>query len=234
LLRWQAKPPINGQVRHNHAIHSRALPVTLNEASLLNEQEVKRLLLATAARDVDAFERLYKRCAPLLLGVALRITRRRELAEEVLHDSFIRIWRAAETFDPFGAPVGWMTTIVRNRAIDLMETHDVARVDSYHAALDDKPEASLDQIFDWSSPESMDETLDSSRLRKFLLRCLAGLAAVERQSLVLAYDQGLSHGELAAHLGRPLGTVKTWVRRGLANLRACVDECLADSGGGRQ
>ena len=121
-----------------------------SEAQLLDEQEIRRLLLATAARDVDAFARLYKRCAPLLLGVAQRITRRKELAEEVVHDGFTRIWRAADSFDPFGAPVGWMTAIVRNRAIDVMETHDMARVDSYHAALDDQPEASLDQMFDWS------------------------------------------------------------------------------------
>lgn len=139
---------------------------------MLDQQEIKRLLLATAARDVDAFERLYRRCAPLLLGIALRVTRRRELAEEVLHDSFMRIWRAADTFDPFGAPVGWMTTIVRNRAIDVMETHDVARVDSYHAALDDTPEASLDQMFDWGSATQADDALDASRLRAFLRRCL--------------------------------------------------------------
>lgn len=192
---------------------------------MLDEQEIRRLLLATAARDVDAFERLYRRCAPLLLGVAQRITRRRELAEEVLHDSFTRIWRAAETFDPFGAPVGWMTTIVRNRAIDVMETHDVARVDSYHAALDDKPEASLDQMFDWSSATEAGDALDQSRLRDFLRRCLGELPANERQSLVLAYEHGLSHGDLATHLAKPLGTVKTWIRRGMVNLRSCIDQC---------
>lgn len=196
---------------------------------MLDEQEIKRLLLATAARDADAFERLYRRCAPLLLGIAQRITRRKELAEEVLHDSFIRIWRAADTFDPFGAPVGWMTTIVRNRAIDLMETHDMARVDSYHAALDDKPEASLDQVFDWSETQGVEDALDASRMRKFLRRCLGELAAAERQALTLAYEHGLSHGDLASHLGKPLGTVKTWIRRGMLNLRQCIDECLGSA-----
>jgi RNA polymerase sigma-70 factor, ECF subfamily len=199
---------------------------------LLDEQEIKRLLLATAARDVEAFERLYRRCAPLLLGIAQRVTRRKELAEEVLHDSFVRIWRAADTFDPLGAPVGWMTTIVRNRAIDLMETHDMARVDSYHAALDDKPEASLDQMFDWSgmqAAENADDRLDASRMREFLRRCLGELAAPERQALVLAYEHGLSHGDLAAHLNKPLGTVKTWIRRGMNNLRACIDECTGSA-----
>ncbi|MBC8119842.1 MAG: sigma-70 family RNA polymerase sigma factor, partial [Burkholderiaceae bacterium] len=189
-------------------------------------------LLATAARDVDAFARLYQRCAPLLLGVAQRITRRRELAEEVVHDGFARIWRAADTFDPFGAPVGWMTAIVRNRAIDVMETHDMARVDSYHAALDDQPEASLDQMFDWTEDVNAEDTLDASRLRAFLRRCLGELAAAERQALVLAYEHGLSHGDLASHLGKPLGTVKTWVRRGMLNLRTCIDQCTGDAGAG--
>lgn len=200
---------------------------------MLDEQEIKRLLIGTAARDVDAFERLYRRCAPLLLGVAQRITRRRELAEEVLHDSFVRIWRAADAFDPFGAPLGWLTAIVRNRAIDVMETHDMARVDSYHAALDDKPEASLDQMFDWSHTGQADDALDASRLREFLRRCLGELAAPERQALVLAYEHGLSHGDLAAHLRKPLGTVKTWIRRGMGNLRACVDECTGSIGARR-
>lgn len=199
----------------------------------MDEQEIKRLLLATAARDVEAFERLYRRCAPLLLGVALRVTRRRELAEEVLHDSFTRIWRAADTFDPFGAPVGWMTTIVRNRAIDVMETHDIARVDSYHAALDDQPEASLDQMFDWSQTTQADDALDASRLREFLRRCLGELAAPERQALVLAYEHGLSHRDLASHLRKPLGTVKTWIRRGMGHLRTCIDECTGAIGARR-
>lgn len=200
---------------------------------MLDEQEIRRLLLATAARDVDAFARLYKRCAPLLLGVAQRITRRKELAEEVLHDSFTRIWRAADSFDPFGAPVGWMTAIVRNRAIDLMETHDVARVDSYHAVLDDQPEASLDQMFDWSEADTAEEALDASRLRAFLRRCLGELAAAERQALVLAYEHGLSHGDLALHLGKPLGTVKTWIRRGMLNLRECIEHCSGEAGAAR-
>ena len=66
-----------------------------------------------------------------------------------------------------------MTAIVRNRAIDVMDTHDMARVDSYHAALDDTPEASLDQMFDWSQEDTAEEALDASRLRTFLRRCLA-------------------------------------------------------------
>jgi RNA polymerase sigma-70 factor (ECF subfamily) len=202
---------------------------------MLDDQAIKALLLRTAARDdgaADAFRRLYELCAPALLGIAQRIVGRRELAEEVLHDAFAKIWRSVDTFDPLAArPVAWMAAIVRNRAIDVRSSHDVARVDSYHAALDDDPEGSLDRLFDWSPPADDDE--DRRRAAQWLRDCLSRLAAVERQSLVLAYQHGLSHSELAAHLKKPLGTVKSWVRRGMSNLRVCVESCMSAQGQAR-
>ena len=196
---------------------------------MLDDQAIKALLLRTAARDdgaADAFRRLYELCSPLLLGVAQRIVGRRELAEEVLHDAFAKIWRAVDTFDPLAnQPVAWMAAIVRNRAIDVRTTHDVARVDSYHAMLDDDPDGSLDRLFDWSPAAEDDE--DRRRAAQWLRDCLARLAAPERQSLVLAYEHGLSHSELAAHLKKPLGTVKSWVRRGMSSLRICVESCMS-------
>ncbi|GAB4480624.1 MAG: sigma-70 family RNA polymerase sigma factor [Burkholderiaceae bacterium] len=194
---------------------------------MLDDPTIRRLLLTVASRQpgaAEAFERLYRACAPLLLGVAQRIVRRRELAEEVLHDAFVKIWRTAESFDPLGSPTGWMVAIVRNRALDLIETHDVARVDSYHDALDEDPDGALDRLFDWSAPA--DDAMDRDRYARWLRDCLAELAAVERQALVLAYSQGLSHADLAVHLHRPLGTIKTWIRRGMANLRDCVEACM--------
>lgn len=196
---------------------------------MLDEAELKRQLLAVAARGSDAaaaFERLYRATAPLLLGIALRIVRRREVADEVLHDAFVRIWHGASGFDVHGTAIGWLTAIVRNRALDLMASHDVARVDSYHDAIDDDPEASLDRLFDWSAAGGEDERVDARRVQAFLRRCLGELQAAERQTLVLAYEHGLSHGDLAAHLGRPLGTVKTWARRGMDNLRKCIEHCM--------
>ena len=195
---------------------------------MLNDQDIKKLLLRTAARDegsAEAFESLYKTCAPLLLGVAQRIVGRRELAEEVLHDGFAKIWRAAESFDPLSAhPVAWLVTIVRNRAIDVQASQNVSRVGSYHDALDNDPDGALDRLFDWG--HAADEGEDRRRAAQWLRDCLAELQAVERQSLVLAYEHGLSHGELAAHLRKPLGTVKTWIRRGMVNLRECVEACM--------
>ncbi len=195
---------------------------------MLDEQELKRLLLAVASHGADgavAFERLYRRAAPVLLGIAVRITRRRELADEVLHDAFTRIWNGAARFDPHGTAIGWLTTIVRNRAIDVMTSHDMSRVDSFDAALDDNPDASLDRLYAWGVADGQDVRLDADRANAFLRRCLGELQAPERQSLVLAYEHGLSHGDLAVHLGKPLGTVKTWVRRGMENLKKCVEHC---------
>ena len=190
-----------------------------------SDVEIKRLLLATAARgegSAEAFEALYKACAPLLFGIAQRIVRRRELAEEVLHDAFTRIWSAAGRFDPLAEqPVAWMAAIVRNRALDLMASHDVSRVDSYDLTED---ASALDRLFEWAPPA--EDAVDAGRSVRWLRDCLGELRAVERQALVLAYDRGMSHRDLAAHLAQPLGTVKTWVRRGLANLRACVEECM--------
>jgi len=194
---------------------------------MLDDQEVRKLLLRTAARDEgagEAFQRLYELCAPLLLGIAQRILRRRELAEEALHDAFARIWKATERYDPFATqPVAWMATIVRNRAIDIRASHDVSRVDSYQDSGDD-PEGSLDRLFDWT--ENTEEGEDRRRAAQWLRDCLSRLEGAERQALVLSYDRGLSHGELAKHLGKPLGTVKTWVRRGMQNMRACLESCM--------
>ena len=112
---------------------------------MLDNQEIKRLLSRATAHDegsAEAFERLYKLCAPLLLGVALRVLGRREVAEEVLHDAFTGIWHKAIAFDPLATqPVARMVAIVRNRAIDVRASHDVSRVDSYHDSVDNFPRA---------------------------------------------------------------------------------------------
>jgi RNA polymerase sigma-70 factor (ECF subfamily) len=195
---------------------------------MLDDQQIKRLLLRAGARDegsAEAFERLYKLCAPLLLGIAQRVVGRREVAEEVLHDAFAGIWRKAESFDPLAnQPVAWMVAIVRNRAIDVRASHDVSRVESYHDTLDNDPDGSLDRLFEWGP--GPDENEDRRRAAGWLRDCLSKLQAVERQALVLAYQHGLSHGDLAAHLQKPLGTVKTWVRRGMESLRRCVEACM--------
>jgi len=194
---------------------------------MLDDKQIKSFLLRTACRDegsAQAFERLYRTCAPLLLGVARRIVIRQELAEEVLQDSFTKIWAAAERFDPIAdRPVAWMVAITRNRAIDMRASHDVARVQTHGDDAFADLEGTLEQFFDWNETGEVLE--DQRRVRAWLRECLSRLQGVERQSLVLAYVQGLSHSELAAHLRKPLGTVKSWLRRGMANLRECIETC---------
>jgi RNA polymerase sigma-70 factor (ECF subfamily) len=199
---------------------------------MLDDQEIKRLLLRSAARDegsAEAFGQLYRLTASLVLGVAQRIVGRRELAEEVLHDTFVKIWNASGSFDPLAnQPVAWMVAIARNRALDLVASADHSRVDSaVDLAGENDSEDVLERLFDWSEHAAgADEAEDLRRARGFLRHCLGELAPVERQALVLAYHHGLSHGDLAAHMARPLGTVKTWIRRGMDNLRLCVEHCM--------
>lgn len=188
---------------------------------MLDDLEIRRLLLATAARDAGAFETLYRRTAPLLLAVAQRILGRRELAEECLHDGFIRIWHAAERFDPLlPKPVAWLVAIVRNRAIDMASSAGATRVVSDSDLLELLGEA------DDPLGQAGDQLLETSERAHQVQDCLAALEAPQRQSLVLAYHHGMSHSELARHLDKPLGTVKSWVRRALANLRECVEHCM--------
>jgi RNA polymerase sigma-70 factor (ECF subfamily) len=195
---------------------------------MIENQEIRRLLLRTAARDegsAEAFERLYRRCAPVLLGIAQRIVQRRELAEEVLHDAFATIWRTAERFDPSAPqPFAWLAAIVRHRAIDVRASAGVSRVDSYHAMKDAGADEALDRLFDWN-PDPGDAE-DRRRAAGWLRECLAALKPAERQALILAFAHGLSHGDLADHLRKPLGTVKAWVRRGMASLRTCVEASM--------
>jgi RNA polymerase sigma-70 factor (ECF subfamily) len=165
----------------------------------------------------------------LLLGVALRIVGRRELAEEVLHDAFLKIWHAAERFDPTAPkPVAWMVAIVRNRAIDLVSSASQSRV----AALDEDADSVVENLLEAGT--SSEEAVDADRRAAWVRDCLAELNAPERQALVLAYHHGLSHGDLARHLDKPLGTVKGWVRRAMENLRECVENCLGEAGAARR
>jgi RNA polymerase sigma-70 factor, ECF subfamily len=193
---------------------------------MINENEVKQLILATAKRDAQSFESLYQLTSAVLMGVAMRITRRRETAEEVLHDAFVKVWNQANSFDPKALqPMAWLNAIVRNRALDLVTSAEAKRVDSFDAHDDDDGSA-LDRLLDWSDESNSGEALDDKRAQHQLRDCLDSLKASERQALALAYHHGMSHSELADHLQKPIGTVKSWVRRGLDSLRTCMDECL--------
>ncbi|RPH40641.1 MAG: sigma-70 family RNA polymerase sigma factor [Burkholderiales bacterium] len=190
----------------------------MDASRMLDDHEVKRLLIRTAAGDAQAFERLYRMSMPLLLGVVARIVGRRELAQEVVHDAYVRVWRSASSFDPLAShAVAWLVAIARNRALDVVGSAEGSRVDP----VGDDIDTIVDGSYDWSA--STEDALDRGRSTRWLRVCLGELRASERQAIVLAYHHGMSHGDLAEHLERPLGTVKAWIRRGLESLRRCLE-----------
>lgn len=179
------------------------------------------LIAATARGDERAFYRLYSATCDALFGVALRLLRRRDWAEEVLQESFVSVWRYARSYDRRkGAAMTWLIRIVRNQALDWI---DPSRPDGHERSRPDfEPDGDvLDDIADPAGADSV-EALEFSRRAQRLAQCLAALEARQRQCIALVFFHGLSHRALAAHLRQPLGTVKAWVRRGLRGLKACL------------
>jgi RNA polymerase sigma-70 factor (ECF subfamily) len=147
-----------------------------------------------------------------MVGVAMRLVRRRAVAEDVVHDTFVLIWRHAARYDPArGAPRAWIYTILRNRALSLLR-------DERRTELTDDPH----DLEEASADESPEETVLRLSEGDALRHCLQRLEPRRRALVVLSYMHGLSHGELAARLGVPLGTVKSWLRRSLGALRECL------------
>jgi RNA polymerase sigma-70 factor, ECF subfamily len=174
--------------------------------------DLSDLLARVAARDREAFAAVYKATSAKLWGVVVRILPRRDIAEDVLQDVYVRIWERAASFDPAKAsPITWMATIARNRAID-----EVRRKSS--VSIEDAPE-SLEVEQDAPSP--LDNTQMSQDLRR-LQQCLQGLDAERREIVLLAYYNGLSRDELAKRFSHPVATIKTWLHRSLAQLRKCL------------
>jgi RNA polymerase sigma-70 factor (ECF subfamily) len=176
------------------------------------QDRLAQLLSRIALADRAAFEQLYLATRAKLFAVSLRIVRERFLAEEVLQDSFLSIWaHASEYARARSAPLTWMTAIVRNRSLDVVRrTREEPDIDDALTAALVDPDAAPDR-----------EALARSRAHH-VRACLEELEPGERQSIALAFFHGLSHAELARHLGRPLGTVKTHIRRGLMRMRDCL------------
>jgi RNA polymerase sigma-70 factor, ECF subfamily len=175
-------------------------------------QALEPLLARTALGDRAAFRELYQATASKLFGVALRILRREDWAEEVLQECYVSFWRHARDYNAGrAAPMTWMTSIVRNRCLDWLRRPNPEPLD----------DEALQEI-ESDNPGPLAE-LEKGRDTAALARCLRGLEAKQRQAIALAFFDGLSHAELAQHLREPLGTVKTWVRRGLLRLRSCLE-----------
>ena len=171
------------------------------------------LLAATARGNRDAFSQLYRETSPKFFAIALNMVRRRDLAEEILQEAYLAIWRRASLYSPArGGPSAWMASIVRYRAIDRL------RAQKRTASEVSAPEGDVDAVADRSVLDIPVDFSDAISLQG----CLSGLAEKQRNAILLVYYYGLTHEELAERLKAPLGTVKTWVRRGLLQLKDCM------------
>jgi RNA polymerase sigma-70 factor (ECF subfamily) len=194
----------------------------------LSEQsaELAALMSRIALGDRQAFDALYRCTCANLFGIVLRITGDSAQAEEVLQEVYVTVWRSAATYDQRQAQtMTWLTSIARNRSIDSLRrsASQPATVSRFSPSGDegDDDHDMLDQHAS-EEPGPLD-LLDRASSRHELGRCMEALSGEQRSSLALAYYQGFSHAEVASHLSRPLGTVKSWVRGGLQALRACLD-----------
>ena len=157
-------------------------------------------LIRTGDADRDAFRAVYQLTSAKLFGICLRICEDRQGAEDVLHDVYLTIWHRAATYRPERAsPIAWLATIARNRAIDWRRRQlaDPAR--------------------------AQDETLIADELHGRLHGCLEAIEPRQRSAIRSAFFGGLTYAELALAQAVPLGTMKSWVRRGLLALRGCLD-----------
>ena len=175
-------------------------------------ETLEKLIAATAAADQAAFAALYDTTKRKLFGVALTVLRRRDLAEDVLQEAYIRIWRNASRFDPArGTAMTWMTTIVRNLAIEVKRSPAAAATDD--SAL---------MVIPFNGRSALDEveaTDNSCSLR----HAIQALDPLKRKLVVAAYIQGQSREQLAERFGAPVNTIKTWLRRAVLDMRAALE-----------
>lgn len=175
------------------------------------DPELNALLQSVAGGDRNALKAVYARQATRLFGVAMAILRDRAAAADVIQDAFLKVWQRAGQFDPQrGEASAWLAQVVRNRALDFARARG-------REVLSDDPRLGDGTI----GPDALDALTTAEDGRR-LHHCLQQLDQKNREGVVLAFVHGLSHPEIAARLGHPLGTVKSWIRRGLLNLRACL------------
>jgi RNA polymerase sigma-70 factor (ECF subfamily) len=193
--------------------------MTKSTADIVRNQDWVAQIEQIATGDQAALAQFYDVTNRLAFGLIMRILNDRSTAEEVLLDVYTQVWRQAGNYRPErGTPLAWLTTIARTRALDRLRAgrQELQRKESLDAVADARS-------FD-ADPE---ETTASHEHQRLVRRALAALAFEQRQVLELAYFSGMSHSEIAAHLGQPLGTVKTRTRLGMIKLKEMLAPMMA-------
>jgi RNA polymerase sigma factor (sigma-70 family) len=181
--------------------------------AVADQDELSSLLSAVGRRDRAAFKRLYESSSPKLFGIVLRIVKDRASAEEVLQDVYLRIWEHADTYAAeVGSAWAWINAIARNRAIDVVRQRTAVALPEPNEGLD-----WFKRIAERRDREA--EVINNASLRA----CLERIDTQARDCVLLAYYEGFSREELAERYAAPVNTIKTWLHRSLANLRACLD-----------
>ena len=170
---------------------------------------VSELLAKVALGDRTAFRSFYGHAGSRLFAICMRMMRNREEAEDAMQETFVRIWERSHLYDPAkGAGMAWAATIARHCCLDRLR-----KPGRDHAPFD---EQMIEEI------DSHVSALDRGGEGHDLKRCLGALREDYRIAVILAYMNGLTHEELSEQLGKPLGTIKSWVRRGLDQLKECM------------
>jgi RNA polymerase sigma-70 factor, ECF subfamily len=175
-------------------------------------EKLNDLMKRVASGDREAFASLYAATSAKLYGIVLRILKRPDLTDEVVQETYMRIWSRAASFDPAKAsPITWMASIARNRALDEVRRVTPASIEDFPAAFEIADTALL-----------ASEQLEQKAALLHLQRCLEALEPERRDIVKLAYLEGCSREELGQRFGHPVATIKTWLRRSLMQLRTCL------------
>ena len=181
------------------------------------DNQLVQLLERVAMADESALRELYEATSSKLYGVAVRVVTNREWAEDVLQEGFLNIWRIAGDYkSSLSPPMAWMALVVRSRGLDFLRRRASDRAD----VMQELDEVISDTVAG-NSPNPLDTTLASEQAWA-LHQCVGKLENKQREVVSLAYLRDMSHTELSEQLKLPLGTVKTWIRRGLEQLRGCM------------
>lgn len=190
---------------------------TLRKTRTCSEEgdaHLEMLIALVASGDKQAFRDLYERVRTALFYCALRVVGRREIAEDVLQEAFLAIWKLSPDYSvDRGSALAWMMVITRTRGVDILRRRVRGRENMTFGFEEGEEESLL------SDQPDLGKTLDDKRLQAAASWSLSQLKSTQRQVITLAYLSDMSHSEVALRTGMPIGTVKTYVRRGLKNLR---------------